>query len=166
MEAIEGQFEEIPPGISLPAKKPRSIPAGAKALTVTTFEQRVSRGPLPDPETLARYDEIVPGAARELIEGFVRTNRLREQRERAAQKESLILLWSEVIAKHTGQLSALAIALSAIFFGTNAAALTAIAAVGLSFAYGKFADVKEVAKPLLPKDKTKDELGEAPQSET
>ncbi|MDP2665452.1 MAG: DUF2335 domain-containing protein, partial [bacterium] len=63
-------------------------------------------GPLPPPEILARYNEIVPGAANRIIEKFERQTEHRIEMEgivikSGTQKESLGLIFGFIIAMTT-----------------------------------------------------------------
>jgi uncharacterized membrane protein len=46
------------------------MPEGAESSPRVTRHTRVSIGPLPDPETLQRYEEILPGAAERIFKSF------------------------------------------------------------------------------------------------
>ncbi|MFI4849805.1 MAG: DUF2335 domain-containing protein [Gimesia chilikensis] len=59
---------QMPPFVD-DAGNPISLPEGMSLEhLLVQFSMKFHRGPLPSPETLREYDEIVPGAAKEIIE--------------------------------------------------------------------------------------------------
>jgi uncharacterized membrane protein len=53
---------------SLPVLPSQPVPAMSKSAQMTqVVTQRITTGPLPEPETLARYEQVQPGAADRII---------------------------------------------------------------------------------------------------
>lgn len=131
----------------------------AEAIFQAAVEVSRFSGPLPHPEDLAKYEQVLPGAADRII-------RMAEQQ--AAHRQSLekAAILSSVTMQKWGLGSAFVLAMTAIgggiclsLKGMSGAGLTAIisalaALVGV-FVYGKSEqkkELKEKSEALLPKE--------------
>ncbi|MHB8371078.1 MAG: DUF2335 domain-containing protein [Leptospirales bacterium] len=139
-----------------PSKNPRtkdpiSIPHQNSSEIVTKPElspknveirgrMQVHTGPLPDPETLRKYDDLLPGTAERII-----TMAEREQRH-VHETVTRVHVWT-LVRKQIGQFSGFLIAIGGLSVGSwliykgHDWAGTAIAGIGLSNLVGLF--VKE-----------------------
>jgi uncharacterized membrane protein len=78
-----------------------SMPRDAQTVLYAALASKSHKGPLPDPETLAAYDAIHPGALREILNGArdVRRHRMSMDRKVAnTARLSLILTFVVVLA--------------------------------------------------------------------
>jgi uncharacterized membrane protein len=123
----------------------RNVPA-AVAATQVSHTSTAFAGPIPPPEYLERYDQIVPGAARIIIDAFDRESRHRQELEKSAQsanidaqqkqqamveKQGRAVFFSDAIGQACGIVLSLACVAGAAFLATSghdwvAAALAAI----------------------------------------
>jgi uncharacterized membrane protein len=126
----------VPQPIPQPVHHPSGelIQAGL-AVSATSFS-----GPLPPPEILARYDQVIPGAAKKIIGMADRQSRHRQSLER-------LVIESDVRRSKTGLRAGLAVCLTGILVGGSlvylghdaaGAAITAVPTAGLIgvFVYG------------------------------
>ena len=129
-------------------KDPASIPHQSSSEIVTKPESssknlefrgrmQVHRGPLPDPETLRKYDDLLPGSAERIF--------AMAEREQRHLHESVrrVHVWT-LARKQIGQVSGFLIAISGLSVGSwliykgHDLAGSAIAGIGLSNLVGLF----------------------------
>lgn len=123
-----------------------------EAATIMQAAIQISRftGPLPPPEELAKYEQILAGAADRII-------RMAEQQSKHRQSLEAVVIGGNATTQKWGLACAFAIAMSAIWGGIwislkgmSGAGLTAIIVALVSlvgvFVYGKSGQKKELAR--------------------
>jgi uncharacterized membrane protein len=102
-----------------PEVRPVSSPtSGGEPFQITHVQvERRHLGPLPPPEQLRAYDEIIPGAAREIWDDYRARVRHREELERRDQQMEQQALTANITVTRRAQLFAFA---GAILFGMMA----------------------------------------------
>jgi uncharacterized membrane protein len=119
----------------------------SQSISITRREMSLHSGPIPDAQTLIRYEEIVPGSARDIIGVFVEQSKHRRTLELKA-------LESDIRNSERGQWFALIVAFGfmalsavALFTGQEiaAAVIGSIDIVGIvsTFAIGTFTRQQE-----------------------
>ncbi len=131
-------------GTPVPDKRYELRPGGQSPESQMVVAARTEQfsGPLPPPEILKRYDEIVPGTAKNIIESFV--NEGRHRREREDRQVAMCEEWAreDVSLQKRGQVFGFILAFTGIAgglavtaFGANIGAQIAGAGVsGVSLA--------------------------------
>ena len=101
-----------------PEVRPVSPSTGGQPFQITHVQvERRHLGPLPPPEQLRAYEEIIPGAAREIWEDYRSRVRHREELERRDQQMEQQALTANITMTRRAQLFAFA---GAILFGMMA----------------------------------------------
>ena len=102
---------------------------------VTTMIQKVHQGPLPDPETLGGYEQILPGAAERVMQMAEREQGHRHKLEgRMVAGEYLVRFFGQMGAMVAiGMLTALAAFCAWLHEAVAAGVITAIGAAGAAF---------------------------------
>lgn len=99
------------------AREAEEQPAAPSVARLEFLQAQMSySGPLPVPDMLAAYDEVVPGAARRMIESWERQTQHRHSLERQ-------MVASNITNRSRGQIMAFVIAMTAIVGGIVLVAL-------------------------------------------
>lgn len=141
------------------SRSKRSLPVASEVVSsddqttntsLTRFEAAFFQGPLPPPETLARYEEICPGAADRILS-------MAEAQSRHRQGLEERVIASNCRAQDRGPLLGFVLALGVIGLGAYlilkgreisglVALVTALIAIVVPFVYGKREQKKELQK--------------------
>ena len=104
-------------------------------------------GPLPAPESLAKYDNIIPGSAERILVMAEKEQNHRHQTENKTAKRQYVLVIVSVIFAFVCVIALVGLVFYAIYKGSDnsalAAIITAIAAVAGIFGVRKLLRVKE-----------------------
>ena len=109
--------------------------------TITQTALHQWAGPMPDPESLAKYNTIVPGSAERILVMAEKEQNHRHEIEKVTLKRSNRLAVLSTVLAFASVLALIVLVFYAIYIGSNSTALaaiiTAIAAVAGVFGLGK-----------------------------